>query len=252
MAGMRRFSLSIIVPVWREAALIRPFLSHLREHAPEAEIIVVDGGSDDGSVRLCEGLADKIFQTGRSRARQMNAGAEASAGDLLWFVHADSHIPREAVAQMTRALRDPHLAGGCFRLRFPRPEGIYRVSDSLGNLAVDLFRVALGDHGFFCRREAFFAAGGYPDLPLLEEAEFYRSLRRMGRVRQLPEEIITSPRRYAEHGPYRTTAVYLLILALYFARVPFSFLHKIHNRFMARRRNIETRTPPFHEALRPT
>ena len=153
---------------------------------------------------------------------------------------------------MARALHDPRLAGGCFRLRFPRPEPIYRTSDSLGNVAVDVFRIALGDHGFFCRRDAFFAAGGYPDLSLLEDAEFYRALRRVGRVRQLPAAIVTSPRRYEENGPYRTTAVYLLILALYFTRVPISFLHKIHNRFVARRRNNQTRPDRFHEPLHTT
>ncbi len=252
MAEIMRAPLSIIVPVWREAALIGPFLEHLRERAPEAEIIVVIGGSDDGSAGLSEGLADQVLHTARSRARQMNAGARASSGDVLWFLHADSHVPPNAVGQIARALQDSQLSGGCFRLRFPRPEWIYRISDSLGNFAVDLFRIALGDHGFFCRRDAFFAAGAYPDLPLLEDAEFYRALRRVGRVRQLREEIETSPRRYEEHGPYRTTAVYLLLLALYFARLPFSFLHKIHNRFVARRRNIETRPHHFHEPLRST
>jgi rSAM/selenodomain-associated transferase 2 len=243
------FSLSIIVPVWREAALIRPFLAHLREQAPEAEMIVVDGGSDDGTARLCEGSADKILQTSRGRARQMNAGAERATGEVLWFLHADSRLPAGAVELMADCLRDPRLAGGCFRLRFPRPKSIYRISDSLGNVAVDLFGIALGDHGIFCRREAFLAAGPYPDLPLLEDAEFYRALRRVGRVRQLPAEIVTSPRRYEEHGPYRTTAVYLLILALYLAGVPIAFLQKIHNRFVARRRNIQARPDHFHESL---
>ena len=126
---MPSFSLSIIVPVWREAALVRPFVAHLRKQAPDAEIIVVDGESDDGTASLCEGFADKILHTSRGRARQMNAGAEKSTGEVLFFLHADSRLPNGAVDLMAHALRDPRLAGGCFRLRFPRPQPIYRISD---------------------------------------------------------------------------------------------------------------------------
>lgn len=234
----RQALLSIIVPVLNEAGLIRSFLKHLRELAPDAEIIVVDGGSADGTPRLCRGLAHKIMRTHRGRARQMNVGAEASAGDILWFLHADSRVTRGAIEQMKRTLENPRIAGGCFRLRFPRRALLYRVSDSLGNLGVDLFRISLGDHGFFCHRAAFARTGGYPEVPLMEDAEFYRALRREGQTHQLTCEIQTSPRRYEELGPYRTTAIYTLILALYIARVPLSLLAKIHRRFVLRGRSV--------------
>lgn len=169
---------SIIVPVWNEAANIGAFLSHLRRRAPAAEIVVVDGGSDDGTARLSADLANQVLRTRRGRAHQMNAGAAAAGGPVLWFLHADSRVPAEAIGQISRALEDERLAGGCFRLRFPRRALVYRMSDSLGNFAVDLFAIALGDHGFFCRSEAFLQAGGYRDVPLMEDAEFYRALRR--------------------------------------------------------------------------
>ena len=107
---------------------------------------------------------------------------------------------------------------------------IYRVSDSLGNLAVDLFRIALGDHGIFCRRAAFEAVGGYREVPILEDAELYRALRRTGRMRQLRAEIVTSPRRYEQLGPWRTTAYYTAILALYVAGVRIEKLHGIYRK----------------------
>ncbi len=233
-------SLSIIVPVWREARIIRPFLHHLRARAPGAEIIVVDGGSDDGTAALAEGWADKILSVPRGRAQQMNLGAAASSADVFWFLHADSRVAANAAALIAEALQDPRVVGGCFRLRFPRRGWIYRVSDS--------FRFAFGDHGFFCRRDAFKRVGGYPELPLMEDAEFYRALRCIGRMRQLPCEIETSPRRYEKHGPYRTTAVYIFLLALYVTGAPISFLTEIHNRFVARRRNPKRRTQQtFHE-----
>ena len=211
---------SVIVPTLNEAALIAGFLTHLREKAPGAEIIVVDGGSRDQTVALANPRADLVLQTARGRARQMNAGAAVAGGQILWFLHADSLVPPDPLGAITRALADPEVAGGCFRLRFPRRAWIYRVSDRLGNVAVDLFRIALGDHGIFCRQAAFAQVGGYPDIPLMEDAELYRRLRRGGgRMRQLPAYIVSSPRRYEQFGPVRTTAFYLVILLLYLAKM---------------------------------
>lgn len=226
-------SVSIVIPVRNEAALVREFLLHVRERAPGAELIVVDGASSDGSADLARGPADRVLLSAPGRARQMNAGAAAASGKALWFLHADSRLPEAPLDAIRAALRDPALVGGCFRLKIPRPEWIYRVSDTLGNLGVDVFRIALGDHGIFCRREAFHAAGGYPELPLMEDAEFYRLLQRHGRVRQLSPSIQTSPRRYEQHGPYRTTFVYALILGLYAARVPPASLARIYRKLVS-------------------
>ena len=211
--------LSVIVPTVNEAALIAGFLAHLRERIPGAEIIVVDGGSNDQTAALATPRADRVLQSPRGRARQMNAGAAAASGEILWFLHADSLVPADALGRLAQSLVNPEMVGGCFRLRFPRRRWVYRISDSLGNVAVDLFRIALGDHGIFCRRATFARVGGYPDVPLMEDAEFYRRLRRAGRVRQLPAYIVSSPRRYEQHGPVRTTVFYLVILTLYLAGV---------------------------------
>ncbi len=165
----------------------------------------------------------------------MNAGAAVARGDVLWFLHADSRVPREALPAMTDALADPGVAGGCFRLRFPRQNWVYRVSDSLGNIAVDVFRIALGDHGIFCRNAAFRAVGGYPDVPLMEDADFYRTLRRRsGRMRQVPAFIVSSPRRYEQFGPVRTTIFYLVILAFYLADARAETLLAIYRRLTTR------------------
>ena len=226
-------SFSIIVPVLNEETLVASFLLHLRRRAPGAEIIVVDGGSRDDTAALAQTLADHVLLAPRGRARQMNAGAAAARGDVLWFLHVDSALPPEPLAAMAAALSDPRTVGGCFRLRFPRREWVYRISDSLGNVAVDWFRIALGDHGIFCRRTAFAQAGGYPDVLLMEDANLYRTLRRQGgRMRQLPAFIVSSPRRYEQCGPVRTTAYYLLILALYVAGVRTKTLLAVYRRFV--------------------
>src|SRR2546423_2658346 len=165
----------------------------------------------------------------------MNAGAEIAHGEVLWFLHADLKTPPHALERIRVALSDPRLAGGCFRLRYPRREWIYRVSDSLGNLGVNVFGFALGDHGIFCRRSAFVCVGGYPIVPMLEDAELYRRLRAVGQMKQLRQQIVSDPRTFERGGRYRTTAVYFLILLLYVAGVRISRLNRIYRRFSASR-----------------
>jgi rSAM/selenodomain-associated transferase 2 len=222
---------SIIVPVLNEADLIGDCLRHLRSLGSDLEIIVVDGGSSDETWSLAEPLADRVISARRGRASQMNAGAEIARGEVLWFMHADLEAPSHSIAQIQKALSDPRMVGGCFRLRFPGPELIYRVSDSLGNLGVNVFGFSLGDHGIFCRRTVFRQVGGYPDVPILEDAEIYRRLRGAGRMVQLREKVVSDPRTFETHGRYRTTAVYFSILALYMLGFPIRILNRIYRRF---------------------
>jgi rSAM/selenodomain-associated transferase 2 len=222
---------SIIVPVLNEADRIEACLRRLRKLGANLEIIVVDGGSADATWSLAEPLADRVISARRGRASQMNAGAAVARGGALWFMHADLEAPSHAIAQIQKALTNPRMVGGCFRLRFPRPELVYRVSDSLGNLGVNIFGFSLGDHGIFCRRTVFRQVGGYPDVPILEDAEIYRRLRGAGRMVQLREEVVSDPRAFEAHGRYQTTAVYFSILALYVLGVPIRILNQIYRRF---------------------
>jgi rSAM/selenodomain-associated transferase 2 len=239
--------ISIIVPVLNEAALVGPFLAHLRTLAPRAQVIVVDGGSQDGTRSIAEPLADLLLDAPRGRATQMNAGAAVAKGNVLWFLHADSTLPPDAIRDIWSALDDPGMAGGCFRLRLPSRKMIYRVSDSVGNLGVQVFGFALGDHGIFCRRTAFEQAGGYRDVPILEDAEIYRSLGRIGRMRQLRAAIASSPRSYQQWGPYHTTAIYFCILVLYVLGVPIRVLHLIHKQLGVRKKRLSP-SPDFSPA----
>jgi len=229
---------SIVVPVLNEAVLIDPFLRHLQTFGPAVEIIVVDGGSADETLTIARPLADRVLSAQRGRAAQMNAGAEIATGEILWFLHADLHVPSNAIEEIQAALRDDRVAGGCFGLRYPRREWIYRVSDSLGNVGVNVFGFALGDHGIFCRRSAFVRVGGYPIIPILEDAELYRGLRIVGQTKQLRQQIVSDPRTFERGGRYRTTAVYFLILLLYVAGVRISRLNRIYRRFLASRARL--------------
>jgi rSAM/selenodomain-associated transferase 2 len=224
-----QLSVSIIVPVRNEAAIIAEFLRHLSERTGDAELLVVDGGSEDETVRRA-GRRATVLTAPPGRARQMNVGARASTGEALWFVHADSWVPEGALAMIRTALADPRVAGGCFRLEIPHPDPVYRLNDCLGNLGVDLFGIACGDHGLFVRRAVFDRIGGYPDVPLLEDVELYRRARRCGVMRQLSAAIRTSPRRWERNGPWRTTVLYGAILALYGLGVPIERLDRLYRR----------------------
>src|SRR6266849_133054 len=223
-------SISIIVPVLNEGGRIQRFLEHLRERAPSAELILVNAAGSESVPESVAQLCDGVLTGRRGRAAQMNAGANVAGGNVLWFVHADCEVPRGCLEEIARTLQDRQVVGGCFRIRFPRRKLIYRVGDAGGNLAVELFGRCYGDHGIFCRRQDFFAVGGYPNVPLLEDAEFYRRLRLRGGTRQLASKIITSPSRYEEIGPYRLTASYLLLSTLYLLLAPVSVLARIYAR----------------------
>src|ERR1043166_10202880 len=132
---------SIIIPVFNEAPLIRPFLSNLRERTRGAEIIVVDGASNDGTDQLARGFCDQLIRSGeRSRAKQMNAGADAAGGDIFWFLHADAEVPLESLNEIERIMRDPRVCGGFFRIRLPATPAVYRLTDGFARYAGLLLR----------------------------------------------------------------------------------------------------------------
>ena len=223
--------ISVIVPVFNEASSIRPFLSNLRERTAGAEIIVVDGASTDATDQLAQELCDQVIRTSeRSRAKQMNAGAAAARGDIFWFLHADAEVPLESLNEIGRIMRNPEVSGGFFRIRLPAAPAVYRLTDGFAHHAGLLLRMRCGDHGIFCRRTAFVEAGGFPDVPLMEDVEFFRRLRRCGRLAHSNKRIRASPRRYEKIGPVRLTFAYGWIATLYFFGVSLSTLRRIYRR----------------------
>jgi len=225
---------SVIVPVLNEAPLIRPFLQHLRERVPGAEIIVADGGSSDGTAQLAAGLCDQLVRSERNRGVQMNAGARVACGDILWFVHVDAEVPSDCLDEIGRIVDDPNVVGGYFRIRLPR-NFVYRLTDSFAHYAGLLLRMRCGDHGIFCRRAAFIDIGGFPEVPIMEDVEFFRRLHSRGRVICINKRIAVSPRRYEAVGRMRVTLAYGLIATLYLLRFPLSMLASIYKRTCCRR-----------------
>ncbi|MCA9773642.1 MAG: TIGR04283 family arsenosugar biosynthesis glycosyltransferase [Myxococcales bacterium] len=209
---------SIVIPVYNDREQLAACLAAL-ENVPArgVEVLVVDGGSTDGSTAaLPSGV--RVLHARTGRARQMNHGAAAAAGAWLLFLHADTRLPAQAFEEIRRVLADPRVVGGAFSVDFLESFRGRRLLAFGANLRAWVLRLPLGDQGLFVRREHFDAVGGFPDQPLMEDVEFVRRLRRRGRVRVLRARVRTSARRWLREGPRRTLKNWTL-LALYHAGV---------------------------------
>jgi len=191
--------LSIIVPALNEQDCLGRLLPYLRAIAPGCKIIVCDGGSADSSREVAAGFGRVISAT-RGRASQMNAGAQAGAGDVLWFLHADCRPHPDSVEALTRALSDPAVVGGGFEYSLDGPGLRFRAAECLSNSKNRRLGLLYGDMGIFVRRTAFVAMDGYRDIPLMEDMDFSRRLKRLGKIVILSQTMETSARRWLEEG----------------------------------------------------
>ena len=197
-------ALSIVVPVLNEAVGIvttLQALAPLRERG--AEVIVVDGGSDDGTVQCAVPWADRVLSSPRGRARQMNAGAATARAPLLLFLHADTQLPDGADAVLHAAMAGG-AAWGRFDVHIDGRAPMLRLVAALMNQRSRFSGIATGDQALFVRRELFERVGGFPDQPLMEDVELSRRLRALAPPCCLRERVRTSGRRWEAHGVWRT------------------------------------------------
>lgn len=211
--------LSVVVPMLNEERAIVAALTAVRAGAPAAEIIVVDGGSDDRSIELARPHCEVLIKAPRGRARQMNAGAGAAHGDAIAFVHADTMVPPTFARDIEAALANPVVAGGRFDLALDDPAFVCRLLGTLISLRSRIMRSATGDQAIFVRREIFAQIGGFADIELCEDVDFARRLKRSGGVACLRSKVITSARRWRNDGLIRTGLRMWLIKSLFLAGV---------------------------------
>lgn len=214
--------LSLIVPVLNEAESIPSLLSQLAplRHAGH-EIILADGGSSDGTVRVAQPYIDTLTRSDQGRAAQMNAGAARATGDMLWFVHADTRFPITVGLQrhVVEILSHP-ARWGRFRVRLDHPGPIFRLIERMMNWRSCVTGIATGDQGIFVDRTLFERVGGYPRQPLMEDIELSRRLRRESRPVCLKSVLLTSARRWQRYGVARTILLMWRLRLAYFFGVP--------------------------------
>jgi rSAM/selenodomain-associated transferase 2 len=212
--------LSIITPVLNEEENIAPFIRHLKDFQSDFELIIVDGGSTDGTAAEIERCMPecsypvRYLLTEQGRAVQMNAGAWEAGGSVLLFLHVDCRIPPDSGERIIDCLRDPAVAGGGFYHMFDEPDPLLRFSSACGNLMSRTCGTFFGDFGIFVRKDVFLRMGGFNLLPFCEDIEFCRRAKKFGKLARLDRCIISSSRRYAAIGKYRLTGIFILVLLL--------------------------------------
>ena len=222
--------LSVIVPVLDEARRIGRTLEEIDRVAGIDEVVVVDGGSRDDTVAIARShLGVRVRLARRGRARQMNLGARVARGDVLLFLHADCTLPRDAVEHVRAALAEPHVVAGAFRIRTVLDDRRHWVRPLLGlaDRRSRRTRLPYGDQALFVRRSAFFAVGGFPEVPIFEDIELARRLWRIGRIVTVPACVEVSGRRFA-HRPVRAAIEMRLLPWLHAAGVAPSLLASLY------------------------
>jgi rSAM/selenodomain-associated transferase 2 len=196
--------LSVIVPALNEAEGIAGTLAPLQAlRARGHEVIVVDGGSTDGTPERAAPLADRVVRSGRGRALQQNAGARLAAGEVLLFLHADTRLPEGAERRVLEGV-EAGWGWGRFDVRLTGRHPMLRVVERMISLRSRITGVATGDQAVFVRRDWFRAVGGFPEIPLMEDVALSRALKRRGRPLCLSAPVLTSSRRWETRGVWRT------------------------------------------------
>jgi rSAM/selenodomain-associated transferase 2 len=209
--------LSIIIPVLDEAAGIAEALAALAPlRARGAEIIVVDGGSRDRTVEQARPLVDLVLAAPRGRGSQMNAGAAAAHGDVLLFLHADTRLPIDADRLAVDALARTQRPWGRFDVTIAGRSPLLRIVAAMMNWRSRVTGIATGDQAMFVRRDAFQAAGGFPEIPLMEDVALSKRLKRASRPLCLAERAVTSGRRWEKNGVVATIMLMWRLRMAYF------------------------------------
>jgi rSAM/selenodomain-associated transferase 2 len=219
--------LAIVIPALNEAANLSRLLPDLARGCPGADIVVVDGGSGDDTAAVVARLPGPwLLESARGRAVQMNHGAREAGGDTLLFLHADTRLPDGAARAIEQTLAEPGVVGGRFDVRFDNERPLFRVIAWFMNTRSRASGICTGDQAIFVRRADFEAVGGYPDIPLMEDIELSRRLKRRGNLRALRLRVTTSARKWEREGPLRTMGLMWALRFLHFCGVAPTRLHR--------------------------
>jgi rSAM/selenodomain-associated transferase 2 len=216
--------ISIIIPVLNEVVTIKEALASTYP-SNNVEVIVVDGGSIDGTVELVQSLDVKVLSVSAGRACQMNVGALAAKGEILLFLHADTRLPSEFDMMVRAALKPPKQKGrkapvaGAFALQIDASLRSLRLIEWGVNWRSRFWQMPYGDQAIFLKAETFHQMGGFEELPIMEDFELMRRLKRLGSIVLIPLPVVTSARRWLKKGIIQTTLTNQIIIFAYLLRV---------------------------------
>jgi hypothetical protein len=228
--------LSVILPALNEEANVRNAI--LSARSPDAEILVVDGGSGDGTVEQAERAGASVIRGARGRALQQNRGAAEARGSVLVFLHADTLLPKDYVAHVFETLMDRRVALGAFRFKTNLRRAPIRGIEMSTHFRSTTLRLPYGDQALFVRKRHFQAVGGFPEMLIAEDLFLVRLMSKQGRIAIAPAHAITSGRRWMEGGVLKTTLLNQIILAGFALGIDPKTLARIYRRGMRKKRNI--------------
>jgi rSAM/selenodomain-associated transferase 2 len=207
--------ISIIIPVLNEEKNLGMAIASTRT-TPSTEVIVVDGGSTDGTAALAAALGVTVLSTSAGRAHQMNIGAEAATGDILLFLHADTRLPVGFNDLVCKTLfSEDDIVAGAFSLKIDSTLRSLRWIERGVNWRSRFLQMPYGDQAIFLKADTFHKVGGFPEQPIMEDFELVRRLQQLGKIAIVSAPVVTSARRWLKRGVFRTTLINQLVILGY-------------------------------------
>lgn len=222
---MRFVKISVIIPTLNEALILNQTLTEITRHSPH-EVIVADGGSQDGTLDIAEKFGPRIVTSPPGRAQQMNAGAEIATGDILLFLHADSRVDAKSYLKMVDVMQQGNALGGAFSLSIESEKPSLRLISTLATLRSKYLNLVYGDQAIFVKTPVFREMGCFSSIPICEDLDFFKRLKQKGPIVLLEEKALTSARRWRTEGIVFTTFRNMVIAGLFLLGFPPRILSK--------------------------
>lgn len=219
--------ISVIIPCLNEEGFLEKTLEHVLRLSGNFEVIVVDGGSTDNTVKIADSFegVETLIST-KGRANQMNHGAQVATGQILLFLHADTFLPASAFESITNQLRKSGYIGGSFCLKMDKQHLVLNFYTWCSRSNLEFF--TYGDHAMFMKKKVFNAIGGYRQIPFLEDVEIQKRLRKAGKFRKLDIAVTTSARRFEKTGTLPQLVIDVLLVILFKLGIPPKQLKKFY------------------------
>lgn len=226
-------SISVIIPTFNEADTIAETIEKVRQHSNDyiQEIVVVDGGSTDQTIERANTAGAQILESiNKGRAAQMNTGAKHANGETFYFLHADTHPPKNFDSAIKQAV-DQNYQAGCFQLGFDDDHFLLRLYGWFTRFDIDLFR--FGDQSLFITKDIFHELQGFQeDHIVMEDQEFVRRIKKNASFTILDKAVTTSAQKYQDNGTIKLQLVFTLILSLYYIGINQDKLVAIYKRLI--------------------